>query len=184
MPFSSTDWRVNLGPWAQAPQVVALQERTWNWYAVPVVPPMASLTVVLVAVSGVRVTGAKAPRVVVLLPVAICSSDRVPVPVHRRSTGSVLLASGDPTVTVLPAARLCTGAVAVGAAATGVLPTRVTVWSVVLAAAAATARFACRAPATVGLNPPVTGRLVPAARVAPPGGAPVRVKSPGFSPAR
>src|SRR5918912_3346403 len=113
---SSAGSRVNLGPWAQAPHVVPLQERTWNWYAVPVVVPILRLTVVLVAVSGVSVTGVKAPSELTLLPVAICSSERLPVPVQRRSTAIVLLPSGERTLTSLARprrARLWMGAVAV-----------------------------------------------------------------------
>src|SRR5215218_378148 len=109
-----------------------------------------------------------------------------PLPVHRRSTARVLSPSVVGfTVMFLPAARLCTGAVAVGVAATGVLATSGTDWSVVLAASSAKDRLACRWPATVGLKATLRVTLAPGATVPPltPAGT-VRVKSPGLRPAR
>src|SRR5919205_722830 len=152
---SSAGTRLNLGPGTQAPHVVPLHERTWNWYAVPVVVPILRLTVVLVAVSGVSVTGLKAPSELTLLPVATCSSERLPVPVQRTSTAMVLLPSGWLTTRSLPAARaarLWTGAVAVGVVAAGVLPASARYCWVVLAASSAKARNAWRLPAAVGLK--------------------------------
>src|SRR4051794_32983965 len=95
MPASSRGWSVNFGPLTQAPQVVPLQERTRNWYALPAAGPMARRTRVLVAEAGVSVTPVNPPSDAVVAPVAICSSDEVPVPDHVRSTGRVLFWIGD-----------------------------------------------------------------------------------------
>src|SRR5262245_11317649 len=124
MPASSTGWSVNFGPFAQALHAAPLQERTRNWYALPDVLPIASRTRLLVAELVGSVTGVNAPRLVVFAPVAICSSNEVPLPLHFRSTGSVLLASGDSRVigSLNTAARLWTGPVAVGLTDGGVLP--------------------------------------------------------------
>src|SRR5919112_2711449 len=116
MPASSSGWSVNFAPLTQAPHVVALHERTRNWYALPVDVPIARRTRVLVAEAGVSVTGANAPSAAVVAPVAISSCDEVPVPVQVRSTGSVLFWIGDSSAigSLNTAARLWIGAIAVG----------------------------------------------------------------------
>ena len=116
MPPSSVGTSVNFGPLAQAPQTVPLHERTRNWYALPTAVPMARRTRVLVAEAGVSGTLVKAPSAAVVAPVAIRSSDEVPVPVQVRSTGSVLFWIGERSAigSLKTAARLCTGPVAVG----------------------------------------------------------------------
>src|SRR3954447_18314940 len=144
MPASSMGWSVNFGPLAQAPQVAPLQERTRNWYALPVVVPIARRTRVLVAEAGVSGTAVNAPSAAVLAPVAISSCDEVPVPVQVRSTGSVLFWIGDRSAigSLNTAARLWIGAVAVGVGFAGVDADRTTVWSVVFAASSTNERFA------------------------------------------
>src|SRR3954447_21243590 len=142
---------------------------------------------VLVAVLGVSVTGWNAPMLAVLFPVAICSSEVPPPLVHARSTGSLLLPSGENSWigSLKTAARLCTGAVATGPGAAGVVPVSARVWSVLFAASSPNDRLACRVPAAVGLNATLTVTLLPAARVEPLAVAgTVRTKSPGFRPAR
>src|SRR4051794_24515981 len=116
MSASSSGWSVNFGPAIQALQPAALQERTRYWYAWPAVVPMARRTRVLVAEAGVSGTAVNAPSVAVVAPVAIWSSDEVPVPVQVRSTGSVLFWIGDRSAigSLKTAARLCTGTVADG----------------------------------------------------------------------
>jgi hypothetical protein len=169
MSASSAGTSVNFGPVAQPPQTPALQARLRNWYALPVVLPIARYTRVLVAVLLARVTAVHAPRFDVLLPVAICSSDVPPPFVHVRSTGSLLLASGDRSWigSLKTAARLWFGAVEAGPGAAGVLPDSVSVWSVLLLASSANDRMACRVPAAVGLNATVTVALAPAVMVFP-----------------
>src|SRR5262249_29540873 len=122
MPASSKGWSVNFGPFAHALHAAPLQERTRNWYALPEVVPIASRTRVLVAELVGSETAVNAPRLAVLAPVAIWSSNDVPLPFHVRSTGSVLFAIGDRSVigSLKSAARLCTGALAVGLTAAGV----------------------------------------------------------------
>src|SRR4051794_10704755 len=122
MPESSDGTSVNFGPVAQAPQTPALQARTRNWYATPVVLPIVRESRVLFAVGSASVTGCQAPRLFVVFPVAICSSEVPPPLVHVKSTGSLLLASGENSWigSLNTAARLWTGAVEAGAAAAGV----------------------------------------------------------------
>src|SRR4051812_49947579 len=124
MPASSDGTSVNFGPVAQPPQMPALQPRTRNWYAVPVVLPICRNRRVLVADVSASVTGWNAPMLAVLLPVAICSSEVPPPSVHRKSTGSLLLPSGENSWigSLNTAARLWTGAVETGPAAAGVGP--------------------------------------------------------------
>src|SRR3954451_21318577 len=95
MPESSAGTSVNFGPVAQAPQTPALQARTRNWYATPVVLPIVRESRVLFAVGSASVTGCQAPTLFVVFPVAICSSEVPPPVVHVTSTGSLLLASGE-----------------------------------------------------------------------------------------
>ena len=127
-----------------------------------------------------------APRLAVVAPVAIWSSNDVPLPLHFRSTGSVLLASGDSRAigSLNTAARLWTGPVALGLTDGGVLPVSASVWSVLLAASSVNDRFACRVPAAFGLNATVTVRVAPGASVVPSMPVPEIVKSPGLRPAR
>src|ERR671928_966951 len=169
-PFSSAGCRGNAGPVGPGPHAVASHERTRNWYAVPVTEPIFRATVVLVAPSGscVPTGGApKAPRVAGVLPVAIWSSERVPVAVHFRPTWIVLAGLLVALVICWPAARLWIGAVAFPPAAGGVLPTSLTVWSVVLAASSANDTLACRVPAACGAKATLTFTLAPGATVAP-----------------
>src|SRR3954463_5792525 len=123
----------------------------------------------------------------VLLPVAICSSEVPPPLVQRKSTGSLLLPSGENSwIGALDTAgRLWTCAVETGPGAAGVVPDSVRVWSVVLAASSANDRLACLVPAMVGLNATWTVTLAPGLTIEPlaPAGT-VRAKSPGFRPAR
>src|SRR3954471_4287161 len=187
MEESSAGTRVNFGPLAQPPQTPALQARTRNWYALPVVGPTARYTRVLVAVVLESVTGVHAPRLAVLFPVAICSSEVPPPFVHVRSTGSLLLASGENSWigSLKTAARLWTGAVEAGAGAAGVVPDSARVWSVLFAASSPNDRLACRVPAAVGLNATLTVTLLPGSTIDPLAVAGmVRTKSPGFRPAR
>src|SRR3954471_12692558 len=116
MPASSSGWSVNFGPGIQALQTAPLQERTRNWYALPAVVAMVRGTGVLVAAARAGGTAVNPPRDAVVAPVAICSSDVVPVPVQVRSTGSVLFWIGDRSAigSLKTAARLCTGTVADG----------------------------------------------------------------------
>src|SRR4051794_39022948 len=163
MPESSAGTRVNFGPVAQPPQTPALQARARNWYALPVVLPIARYTRVLVAVLVGSVTGVNVPRLFVLFPVAICSSEVPPPVVHVRSTGSLLLASGENSWigSLKTAARLWIGGVEAGPGGAGVVPDSDRVWSVLLAASSANDRLACRVPATVALNATVTVALAP-----------------------
>src|SRR3954467_12652669 len=144
MPASSSGWSGNFGPGIQALPPAPLQERTRNWYALPAVVPMARRTRVLVAEAGVSGTAVNPPRDAVVAPVAICSSDVVPVPVQVRSTGSVLFWIGDRSAigSLNTAAGLWIGAVAVGVGFAGVDADRTTVWSVVFAASSTNERFA------------------------------------------
>src|SRR3954469_25806058 len=169
MPASSKGCSVNFGPAIQAEQTAPLQERTRNWYALPVAVPMARRTRVLVAEAGVSGTAVKAPSDAVVAPVAISSCDVLPVPVQVRSTGSVLFWIGDRSAigSLKTAARLWTGVVAVGVGFVGVAADSATVWSVVFAASSANDRFACRVPHACGLNATVTFTLAPGATVAP-----------------
>src|SRR3954447_15591742 len=180
---SSDGTRVNFGPVAQPPQTPALQPRTRNWYAVPVVLPICRNRRGLVADVSASVTGWNAPMLAGLLPVAICSSVVPPPFVHLRSTGSLLLPSGENSWigSLNTAARLWIGAVETGPGAAGVGADSAGVCSVVFAASSATDRWACRVPAVVGLNAPLTVRLLPGSTVEPlaPAGT-VRTKSPGF----
>jgi hypothetical protein len=187
---SSDGTSVNFGPVAQPPQTPALQARTRNWYALPVVLPIARYMRVLVAVLVPRVTAVHAPRFAVLFPVAICSSEVAPVPpllVHVRSTGSLLFASGESSWigSLKTAARLWTGAVEAAPGAAGVLPVSVSVWSVLFAASSAKDRFACDVPAALGLNATFTVTLLPGSTTDPlvPAGT-ESTKSPGLRPAR
>src|ERR671933_720609 len=191
MPASSDGTSVNFGPVAQPPQTPALQPRTRSWYAMPLaVGPIVRYRRVLVAVGSARLTGWNAPMLFTLLPVAICSSDVAPVPpplVHEKSTGSLLLLSGENSWigSLKTAARLWIGAVEAGPAATGVVPESARVWSVLFAASSANDRLACRVPAAVGLNATLTVTLLPGSTTDPlaPAGT-VRTKSFGFRPAR
>src|SRR4051794_22610322 len=186
MPASSNGWSVNFGPAIQAEQTAPLQERTRNWYALPVAVPMARRTRVLVAEAGVSGTAGKGPSDAVVAPVAISSCELVPVPVHVRSTGSVLFWIGDRSAigSLKTAARLCTGTVADGVGLGGVLAESAIVWSVLFAASSPNERFAWRVPYVCGLNATFTVTLLPAARVDPfvPAGT-VRTKSSRFRPA-
>src|SRR3954452_23789438 len=187
MVASSAGTRVNFGPVAQPPQTPALQPRTRNWYARPVVLPIWRNRRVLVAVVSASVTGWNAPMLAVLFPVAICSSEVPPPFVHLRSTGSLLLPSGENSCigSLKTAARLWTGAVETGPGAAGVVPDSVRVWSVVFAASSPNDRLPCRVPAAVGLNATVTVTLLPGSTIDPLAVAgTVRTKSPGFRPAR
>src|SRR4051794_41849019 len=107
----------------------------------------------------------------VLLPVAICSSEVPPPLVHVKSTGSLLLPSGENSWigSLKTAARLWTGAVATGPGAAGVLAVSVRVWSVVFAASSAKDRLACRVPAGGGLDATVTGTPFPGSSIEPVG---------------
>src|SRR4051794_12785489 len=169
MPASSMGWSVNFGPLTQAPHTAPLHERTRNWYALPAVVPMAMRTRVLVAEAGVSGTAVNPPSEAVVAPVAISSCDEVPVPVQVRSTGSMLFWIGDRSAigSLKTAARLWTGAVAVGVGFIGVAADSATVWSVVFAASSANDRFACRVPHACGLNATVTFTLAPGTTVAP-----------------
>src|SRR3954451_11275208 len=123
----------------------------------------------------------------VLLPVAICSSEVPPLLVQRKSTGSLLLPSGENSWigSLKTAARLWTGAVEAGAGAAGVVPDSARVWSVLFAASSPNDRLACRVPAAVGLNATLTVTLLPGSTIDPLAVAgTVRTKSPGFRPAR
>src|SRR5262245_63013771 len=121
MPASSAARSVNAGPGTQAPHTVPEQERTWNWYALPVVAPTTRLTRVLVAEGVASVTSVQGPSDLALLPLAIWTWNDEPVPDHFTSTGILLLLSGWRTVIgSTMAARLWTGAVAVGDVDTGV----------------------------------------------------------------
>src|SRR4051794_2610923 len=113
----------------------------------------------------------------------ICSSDRVPVAVHRRPISMVLLALPAALVMVWPAARLWIGAVAVPPAAGGVLATSATDWSVVFAASSMNDSVACRVPDAVGFNATLTVTEAPAGSIAP-STLGVILKSSGFRPAR
>src|SRR3954463_14988651 len=152
----------------------------------PTVGPIFRYSRVLVAVGSASVTGWNAPMLAVLLPVAICSSEVPPPLVHVKSTGSLLLPSGENSWigSLKTAARLWTGAVATGPGAAGVLPVSVRVWSVLLLASSANDRLACRVPAADGLNATLTVTLLPGAMVDPlvPAGT-VRTKSSRFRPA-
>src|SRR3954453_19159925 len=184
---SSDGTRVNFGPVAQPPQMPALQPRTRNWYAVPVVLPICRNRRGLVADVSASVTGWNAPMLAVLLPVAICSSVVPPPFDHLRSTGSLLLPSGENSWigSLNTAARLWIGAVETGPGAAGVLPESASVWSVLLAASSPNDRLACRVPAAVGLNATLTVTLLPGSTIDPLAVAgPVRTKAPGFRPAR
>src|SRR3954467_7202097 len=180
MPASSSGWSGNFGPGIQALPPAPLQERTRNWYALPAVVPMARRTRVLVAEVGVSGTAVNPPSVAVVAPVAICSSDVVPVPVQVRSTGSVLFWIGDRSAigSLKTAARLCTGTVADGLGEAVVAADRPTVCSLEFAASSANDRIACRVPYACGLNATVTVTLAPAATVWPP--PPLMVKSCGL----
>src|SRR4051794_18922476 len=184
---SSDGTSVNFGPVAQPPQTPALQPRTRYWYAVPVVVPICRYRRVLVTVRSASVTGWNAPMLAVLFPVAICSSEVPPPLVHVKSTGSLLLPSGENSWigSLKTAARLWTGAVETGPGAAGVVPESARVWSVVFAVSSANDRLACRVPAIVGLKATLTVTLLPGLTVDPlaPAGT-VRTKSPGFRPAR
>src|SRR4051794_41809294 len=94
MPASSDGTSVNFGPVAQPPQMPALQPRTRNWYAVPVVLPICRNRRGLVA--GVSASGAgwDAPMLAGLLAGALCSSLRPPPFVHFRATGRFLFPGG------------------------------------------------------------------------------------------
>src|SRR3954453_15928134 len=166
---SSDGTSVNFGPVAQPPQTPALQPRTRYWYAVPVVVPICRYIRVLVTVRSASVTGCHALMLAVLFPVAICSSEVPPPLVHVKSTGSLLLPSGEKSWigSLKTAARLWTGAVETGPGAAGVVPESARVWSVLFAASSANDRLACRVPVAVGLNATVTFALAPGAMVFP-----------------
>src|SRR4051794_35809632 len=149
--------------------------------------PICRYRRVLVADVSASVTGCHAPMLAVLFPVAICSSEVPPPLVHVKSTGSLLLPSGENSWigSLKTAARLWTGAVETAPGAAGVLPDSARVWSVLLLASSAKDRLACRVPAVVGLNATVTVTLLPGLTIEPLAVAgTVRAKSPGFRPAR
>src|SRR3954465_12357369 len=149
--------------------------------------PICRYSRVLVAVGSARLTGCHAPMLAMVCPVAICSSEVPPPLVHVKSTGSLLVFSGENSWigSLNTAARLWIGAVETGPGAAGVLPESASVWSVLLAASSANDRLACRVPAAVGVNATCTVSVLPAAATDPvvPVGT-VRAKSPGFRPAR
>src|SRR4051794_8883944 len=184
---SSDGTSVNFGPVAQPPQTPALQPRTRNWYARPVVLPIWRNRRVLLAVGCASGAGWDAAAAAVLFPAAVFRPHGPPPFVHLRSTGSLLSPSGENSWigSLNTAARLWTGAVETGPGGAGVVPDSVRVWSVVFAASSAKDRLACRVPAAVGLNATLTVTLLPGSTVEPlaPAGT-VRTKSPGFRPAR
>src|SRR3954453_17857915 len=149
--------------------------------------PICRYSRVLVAVGSARLTGCHAPMLAMVCPVAICSSEVPPPLVHVKSTGSLLVFSGENSWigSLNTAARLWIGAVETGPGAAGVLPESASVWSVLLAASSANDRLACRVPAAVGLNATLTVTLLPGSTMDPLAVAgPVRTKAPGFRPAR